>query len=207
MGRGHVRRPSPGQGAVEYIGVVLVVAATMMVASLAIARLVPAPTSGGALAQIVTTARAEAFARVLGVAEPSRPSRLRRIARAAATVGRAIVRGQIAMRAAFVRALIDDAQGLRRDPLALFHVGADADVFRAVAGDPARFVAERLAAVRRYVALLRALGPEDAYVRLMSDGGTIAEDLLVSRGRQTLLRRVATGRWSRRSRSGTDTKK
>lgn len=172
-----------GQGTVEYLGVVLAVAILVAVAAFAVGRLRPdhrSPPQARAAVQLALAA--------LAVAEPPKqPSGVRRIIHRV----RAVAEGPTAFVRAFGAAGARDLRALVRDPIGVL-AGGGGDLL-IVLRDPGGTIITQLRAGRAYVDELRAMSPHDAYVRLMADAGELSEDLLVSRGKRAVAKRLARG--------------
>jgi hypothetical protein len=187
-----------GQGTVEYVGLVLVIAALMAVGMITIDR-IRAPTH---LATADPDAQRVALIALLGTPPQQEPRR----GWAANLAGRAghlvvtAVRGRDAFVAGFTRAAIADLRALTHDPVGTL-LGSPGDGIGLITAvmHPVATARAQAADLRRYAGELRAMDPDDAWVRLMGDLGAVGEDVALARGRRTILKRaVRVGRQMRR---------
>lgn len=183
------RHAEPGHAAIEYLAIIAIVVSMAIGLTLWIRSAVPdAPSTESP--PIITRSLDRLVAPVDPPprATPTKEGRLRRIARIARRGVRLAGRGGRALLAGFGGALRRDLDALIADPVGtLFGGGGE---ILAILRDPPGAGVELLRAARDYAAELGALAPQEAYERLMRDLGEGAEDVLLNRGRRTLLKKL-----------------
>lgn len=186
-----------GQGTVEYLGLVLVIGLLLAGAMIAIHRVRP-PTH---LPRVEPTGERVPLVGLLGTPAAPQPGWAARLVTRTRHVAVAAARGQEAFVAGFTRAAISDARDLVRDPVGtLFGRPGDGIGLITAVVHPIATGRAQVASLRRYLRDLRAMDPDDAWVRMMGDLGALGEDAVLSRGRRTLLKRaVRAGRQMRRN--------
>lgn len=187
---------SGGQGTVEYVGLVLVVAVLMAAAMLAIHHVRPpnhlSPSAG--------VPERVPLVELLGPRRPPVQGRLAVLARRTRRAATIVVRGERAFITGFRQAAVTDLRALVNDPMGtlLGRPGDGIGLITAVL-HPIATGRAQVASLRRYVRELRAMDGDEAWVRLMGDLGAVGEDVAVSRGRRMILKRaVRAGRQMRR---------
>lgn len=191
-------RPSShtGQGTVEYIGLVLVLAVGM-VASLAVVRHLR-PDGAPPRAAIAAVERVT----LPGLLGRRQASGGRSLVRRLLPTARTLLAGRRAFLAGFARAVRDDVRALLRDPRVALTGGGGR--IAALLRDPIGTVRAAIDDGETYIRDLRAMPLREAYVRVMGDAGALAEDILVNRGKRRL---IEIGRDRRRGRDRGDEKR
>lgn len=181
-------RAQDGQATAEYIGIVVVVALLLVGASVVVRhftgpRLDPRPTPViPAAVERVT----EPLDRLSG-SSGNRPGRWTRFVRAVRKGGRLVGVGGAAFGRGFGHAVMRDLEALVRDPVAFLRAGSD---LTSALRDPVGTVRSLSRDLRAYVRELRVMDGEAAYRRIMEDLGGLSEDVVVSRGRMFVLKRL-----------------
>jgi hypothetical protein len=187
---------SGGQGTIEYVGLVLAVGVLMAAAMLAVHHVRPP----NHLPQSVRAPERVPLVALLGRRPPPPPGRFAAFARRTRRAATLVVRGEQAFIAGFGRAAITDFRALVHDPMGtlLGRPGDGIGLITAVL-HPVATGRAQVASLRRYVRELKAMDGDEAWVRLMGDLGAVGEDVAISHGRRTVLKRaVRAGRQMRR---------
>ncbi len=178
------RKRASGQGTVEYLGVVFVVAIIIAAGAFAVGRWRPTADRSPPQAQAAVRLALAA----LTVAEPpNRPSAVRRVLHRV----RSVADGPAVFVRAFGEAGARDLKALVRDPIGVL-IGGGGDLLLVI-HDPVGAVTVQVRAARAYVNELRTMSAHDAYLRVMADAGELTEDLVVARGKRAVVSRLANG--------------
>lgn len=177
-----------GQASPEYLGIVVIVV-ILLVGAIWVMRgrvsghspLSPGPPVAAAVER--ATVPLDRLSR-----PDARPGRWERFAGTVRRAGRIIGIGGAAFGRGFARALVRDLVAVVRDPTGVLRGGEGLiDALR----HPIRSARGLARDLRAYVRELRAMDREAAYRRIMGDLGGVTEDLLATRGRAFVLKRLA----------------
>lgn len=172
-----------GQASVEYVGTLAVLALALAAFGAWAIHHVRAPNAAPPPAVRIFDPVALIGAPAQPAPEgPGRVSRLvRRGIRIAGRGGRLAGRGWLAMRIGFADGVAVSVRSFVRDPVAALTDGTG--LLAEVVRDPGGAGASVVRAAIDYAKELRALPPEEAYLRFMHDLGGLEADVAVSRGR------------------------
>jgi hypothetical protein len=113
---------------------------------------------------------------------------LRRVLRGIVDAHRLIASGNHALAVGFGRGLRVAVTDFVRDPLALLTDGSG--LVKDVAKDPIGVVKAQIDAAIDYARQLKAMSPQDAYLRVMRDLGEVSADVVIEGGRGFAKRRM-----------------